>query len=1209
MAKTVWKIDKFEGGLNDYSDPKDIRSNEFADINDAFIGKAGSIRPLGRCINSNVVPKTDIKNDIIAGEGAFAFRTNYGFNVIQNESEIDNTEFTLTRTQTAADGEYARARFKIVSMVWAFTSSYTGDGGVYYHDNLIMSQGALKLTMYLGSTAITTEQTALTFNGDSDGSSSWFDDATRTTPPGSEGSAGFYGDGDAAKNFAYPYNIWNRQAIRDDIYSIPGNVSDNNYNFNHDIVNNLNFNFNGFFYSDGFVGNVTLQGYPHPQQSLGYDIYQNGIVANGLNSYDKPLGHHDRFGVGPYHFPGFSWEDFHPFADGENSESSVPAVQGVNGLNLGIDLGEHAITQTSKIIKPQFPHPPSSGHGPQFLFDEYNPIIAATYKNLKTAINDYTGTSGIVCTWTDGNNDDQLAGLELRANAIGTTFNNANIEFTLNSSGLEGTVTQVTQTRGTTNVNLLSTEDREVVDGIGDGLIPAIDVDKENGVVLSGETYMSGGVNLQPDIYNITFSGGYGNGDDIFISVNPTGANVAATEIHIKNFYDSINNLASAVAGSINAISTISASSDGAVVTVTGTAGTANGFTINMVSTPDLHYSLFQAGDYYDQTTEDKQYILLNKSGDLHLNSTTNYKSNFKIYSTNNASWLDIFSDEDSNLNPLQSSFPTTSFFDWYYTSTNDNKPSLVSNGERVFFGDANFKLNNNNKYFGFIDNSHFFSNPNVNDDSNNGFLFLGRTFGWFLEDSAKKWTFTQGSTINSLWAFPDKMGVRIDANSSISTAHNADEAKMEFKIYTATTDGVDWSGKIKVYLAAVYDDGTESLPGHQFTFAGGSQTLDLSAEASSLKIECSIRPQNDNGQYLFNDRRITGVRLYYTSDEDDYEMFYNLGLADFNKGFIRAAEIQTLDDTTGNASRYVWSDNGQTGANAVRLWNMDAASNNEIIEYTTQPRMDDYVSINEIELTTSSMPTTLDVRYKAICIAGRRAFIGNLKVIDNNGTKYYNDRMIFSPQNNFDIFPNSQSNILEIETFDGDEIIALASYGDKVLQFKKDVLYILDISGEASNWSVESRDLYKGILNNHSFCETLEGIFWFNKYGAYMYNGEETVNLFLTENEERTTNRINLETWESFVSSESVCGFNPKSREIFVVKKTNQTSNESDGDCYVYNLMTKSWVKGSDKFYTGDKITNFINVGDLKQLGFFTSVDRKPPVPKGESNNPGVPF
>ena len=314
------------------------------------------------------------------------------------------------------------------------------------------------------------------------------------------------------------------------------------------------------------------------------------------------------------------------------------------------------------------------------------------------------------------------------------------------------------------------------------------------------------------------------------------------------------------------------------------------------------------------------------------------------------------------------------------------------------------------------------------------------------------------------------------------------------------------------------------------------------------------------------------------------------------------------MDDTVGNTGRYVWSNTGMSDT-GVRLYDIDAASNNQIITYATQPRMDDYTSINQIELSGSVAPSTLNTRYKAICVAGRRAFVGNLKMTVAGKTKYYNDRMIFSPQNVFDIFPNTESNILDLETSDGDEIVALASYGNKILQFKKSVTYILDITGEASNWTVEDKAMYKGILSNKGFCETGEGIFWFNKHGAYLYDGEEIKDLFLRENEEATTKRIDTEIWSSFVSSSSMCGFNPKSKEIFVLNNSAH-STATAGDAYIYNLITKSWVKSSGKFFTSNVITNFINIGDTQQLGFFTTTDPGvSPRPKGESNDPGVPF
>ena len=1207
MAKNVWEINKFDGGLNDYSDPKDIKSNEFANIQDTYISKSGSVRPLGRCVIDDTIPKISIKNDIIPGEGAFAFKTNYGFSAAQTPSD-QHTEFALQQTSVASNGEYARAQFKIVSMVWAFTSSESTHG-LSYHDNLIKAQGNLKFTMYLDSTAITTEQTVLTLNGTDEGSSSWFDDKTLNSDMTAVGTdrwlSGSTTNYAAPKDYACPWNIWMRDTSAGySIGGVPGNNTDAFSNISS-WFDSLHLNVNGFFYVEDIEETITVQatlgnGMP---TDINFTFY--GHVSNGLNSYSKPLGNYQRHGLGLYYFDGFSIEDF-PILEGgsENASEYIPNIyyQAGGMFTYGSEL-TNRIQDVSQIIKPTIHTHYSNDYWQTHPDGLYNVALCGLYKNLKDAINAYTSTSGVKCEWTDGVGADQLAGLEIWADDVGTAFNNDNIEFTLNSTSMEGTVTQVTQTRGTTNLDLLSTEDRVDTYITDDGVVPT-DVDKGNGVVLAGQTYMSGGVAATADVYTLTFGGGANNGDDIFINITPTGANVSETNLQLKNTYTSVNNLATAAASLINSIGTITANAVGSVVTITGTAATANGFNVNVLTAPDSMYNGTLEPPFYTQTEEDNQYILINKTNELHVDEEFNYKSNLKLYSTNNGSWLDIFSYENSNDN----NYPTTSFFDWYYTADNDNKPIMVFNGDRVYLADSNLNLDNNNKYLSFIDNSHFFQNPAIDDTNNDGFTFSGRTFGWFLEDSIKKWIFTAGTTANSNWNFPDNMGVRIDANSSVTTEYSAIEAKMNFKIYAGTTDGVDWSGNIKVFLAAVYDDRSESLPGHQFTFSGGAETLDLSAEGAFLKIECSIRPQNDSEEYLFNDRRITGIRLYYSSDEDDYEIFWNLGLLDFNKGFIRATEIQTLDDVTGNASRYVWSNNGMTGANAVRLWDINAGSNNEIISYLTQPRVDDYSSINELEITGSSPPTTLDVRYKAICIAGRRAFIGNLKVVDNNGTRYYNDRMMFSPQNTFDIFPNSDSNILELETFDGDEIIALASYGNKVLQFKKNVLYILDISGEASSWFVEKRELYKGIANNHSFCETNEGIFWFNEFGAYLYDGEEIKNLFST-NEEESVNRINLENWNTFISSESICGFNPKSREVFVVKKTTHSS-EADGDCYVYNLMTKSWVKGANKFFTGGKITNLINAGDLRKIGFFTSTDPGTSgVPKGETDNPGVPF
>ena len=52
MAKQVLKIDKFEGGLNDKSDPRDIADNELSEATDIMVDQFGKIRTMGGTASS-----------------------------------------------------------------------------------------------------------------------------------------------------------------------------------------------------------------------------------------------------------------------------------------------------------------------------------------------------------------------------------------------------------------------------------------------------------------------------------------------------------------------------------------------------------------------------------------------------------------------------------------------------------------------------------------------------------------------------------------------------------------------------------------------------------------------------------------------------------------------------------------------------------------------------------------------------------------------------------------------------------------------------------------------------------------------------------------------------------------------------------------------------------------------------------------------------
>ena len=41
MARKVWKLGKFDKGINSHTNPKDIKDNEWAELNDVNVSKLG----------------------------------------------------------------------------------------------------------------------------------------------------------------------------------------------------------------------------------------------------------------------------------------------------------------------------------------------------------------------------------------------------------------------------------------------------------------------------------------------------------------------------------------------------------------------------------------------------------------------------------------------------------------------------------------------------------------------------------------------------------------------------------------------------------------------------------------------------------------------------------------------------------------------------------------------------------------------------------------------------------------------------------------------------------------------------------------------------------------------------------------------------------------------------------------------------------------
>ena len=769
-----------------------------------------------------------------------------------------------------------------------------------------------------------------------------------------------------------------------------------------------------------------------------------------------------------------------------------------------------------------------------------------------------------------------------------------------------------------------------------------------NGFSWQGDYVFHGGTAATAEVKLITFSGEENSGDTVYIRVTPTGddptqgvlaeetISVVCSGTHEEaadeaaSKLDDITNLiGSSPSNGVVRIQSITGNAGAFEVSVWAVRATANNITSQGVN-EEFSALISETGtnpnDFEDEYINE-WYTNQVASGDMSdLDDAWGPKyTEFEVFSKISGAWQ-----------------PTIERFrlKWIYLNTlgEKNKPIMWDEGSRLRICDTNFNLKwNKNRIFGYFDLVDYFKNDELDESDWSGWTAVGDESLdkalFRMTNGEKVWEYTCGVVVDD----PNDADAAVtygteiqdtDGNNTLNgglwqatlpgfnhTNHYDDKPAMRLHFEKATNspaNGIDWQGTCKFYAAAIYDDGGEGLPAHQFTIgdteaanignytlAFGNTTADDDDYGESigevLRIFVGFKPML-HGQLAFPDLRITGIRLYYTHSEESFETYWSLGAIDFRQGFLKTNEVLNIDQMSANTERIVWTgsvddlnseggaDNNGTGQGILILKN--PISGGHYVEFLSMPKVESFESINGY----SPNNETLSVRYKAHCMAGRRSFVGNIAVKDSNGNfKYYNDRMVVSPVNQLDTFPYP-SNILDLDISDGDEIIELKALGDKVLQFKKNMLYIVNISsGIPAEYFVEERHKFKGVLTRNNIVETEDGIFWVNEIGAYLYTGEEIEELHLSEDSDKNQKRILQNDWSDFVSSNSLVGYNPESKEVFVVKNSTQTS-ESDGDCYIYSLIVKSWTFGKNRFYCGASktLTNMQNVGDNATLGFI---------------------
>ena len=209
---------------------------------------------------------------------------------------------------------------------------------------------------------------------------------------------------------------------------------------------------------------------------------------------------------------------------------------------------------------------------------------------------------------------------------------------------------------------------------------------------------------------------------------------------------------------------------------------------------------------------------------------------------------------------------------------------------------------------------------------------------------------------------------------------------------------------------------------------------------------------------------------------------------------------------------------------------------------------------------------------YATATIAGRRVYIGNVKLLNEDGsTEIKGDAMLKSPPNKFDIFPSNS--VVEASINDGESIVKLETFADRILQFKQETLYIINISQDIE--FLEDVHKYKGVSHPSMVCKTDYGIAWVNELGCYLYDGKQVINLL----EKGGRKLIDDDIWQTHVidaaAASSMIGYLPKKRQLIVVKDNGANANA--GDIFLYDMVTQSWTFGDSKMTDSQLKSNFI--------------------------------
>lgn len=369
-------------------------------------------------------------------------------------------------------------------------------------------------------------------------------------------------------------------------------------------------------------------------------------------------------------------------------------------------------------------------------------------------------------------------------------------------------------------------------------------------------------------------------------------------------------------------------------------------------------------------------------------------------------------------------------------------------------------------------------------------------------------------------------------------------------KVYSSYNNALNVSESPAVYLGTVY------------------QNSGISSQVNQTMHLCLFGRQGER------DPKYSGFKIYYALLDDwidgtSVDLVSNIGIkyllaeVDFEEG-LRYAGEQSYNPF--NEKSYSYTVNSLP----LTFYNFNYPTDTDEYGYDTSLVDVHGKEINKLSIAEPYLVEEKSVigrentGFKTATVINRKVYAGNVQYYDSkNNLVTKTDRVLKSKPNQFDYF--EENSFIDVEVEDGDTIIKLASLGSQLLEFKREKLFIINVSRDIE--FLEGRYDYRGCEKDYHVTQGDGFVAWLNKYGAFIYNGEQLIDITLDENGQQR-----LSDWtNSYYSDDAVIGYLPSTKEIYIGYKNSKILK--------FDLKSESWTESD--YFTTNTITNMITKDD----------------------------